>query len=181
MPWSTRVLCFPSSKSAAKPSKHPWRAGVSGAPVVDAAGRFEGTVALAELTEATDQASRVGDLADAGAPAIMPDSHLDTALESITSADMSWVSVLDDDRRVVGVLSISDLVAAYRRELLASAHRVSALGAASGAFELASAERSGLAGQALRDRRASRGLTGHLHRTQRRGADAKWRRRTGGR
>jgi trk system potassium uptake protein len=63
---------------------------------------------------------------------------------------MSWVSVLDDDRRVVGVLSISDLVASYRRELLASAHRVSALGAASGAFELRVGEGSDLAGRTLR-------------------------------
>jgi Trk K+ transport system NAD-binding subunit len=60
------------------------------------------------------------------------------------------VPVLDDDRRVAGTLSISDLVAAYRSELLSSAQRVSALGAASGAFELAVTEGSGLAGQALR-------------------------------
>jgi CIC family chloride channel protein len=143
-------LVLPSSKSVADAVGLMGVAGVSGAPVVDAAGRFEGTVALAELTEATDQASRVGDLADAGAPAIVLGSHLDTALESITSVHMSWVSVLDDDRRVVGVLSISDLVASYRRELLASAHRVSALGAASGAFELRVGEGSDLAGRTLR-------------------------------
>ena len=143
-------LVLPSSKSVADAVGLMEVAGVGGAPVVDAAGRFEGTVALAELTEAPDQASRVGDLADAGAPAIVLGSHLDTALESITSVHMSWVSVLDDDRRVVGVLSISDLVASYRRELLASAQRVSALGAASGAFELCVGEDSDLAGHTLR-------------------------------
>ena len=148
-------LVLPSSKSVADAVGLMGVAGVSGAPVVDAAGRFEGTVALAELTEATDQASRVGDLADAGAPAIVLGSHLDTALESITSVHMSWVSVLDDDRRVVGVLSISDLVASYRRELLASAHRVSALGAASGAFELRVGEGSDLAGRTLPRGRAA--------------------------
>jgi chloride channel protein, CIC family len=143
-------LVLPSSKNVADAVGLMDVAGVSGAPVVDAAGRFEGTVALAELTEAPDQASRVGDLADAGAPAIVLGSHLDTALESITSVHMSWVSVLDDDRRVVGVLSISDLMASYRRELLASAQRVSALGAASGAFELSVVEGSDLAGRTLR-------------------------------
>jgi H+/Cl- antiporter ClcA len=143
-------LVLPSSKSVVDAVGLMEVAGVGGAPVVDAAGRFEGTVALAELSEAPDQAIRVGDLADAGAPAIVLGSHLDTALESITSVHMSWVSVLDDDRRVVGVLSISDLVASYRRELLASAQRVSALGAASGAFELCVGEGSDLAGRTLR-------------------------------
>ena len=144
-------LVLPSSKSVADAVGLMEAAGVSGAPVVDAAGRFEGTVALAELAEAPDQASRVGDLADAGAPAIVaaeaasiPRSNRSPRLH------MSWVSVLDDDRRVVGVLSISDLVASYRRELFASAQRVSALGAASGAFELCVGEDSGLAGHTLR-------------------------------
>ena len=40
---------------------------------------------------------------------------------------MSWVPVLDGDRRVVGTLSLSDLMRAYRRELLASVARVSDL------------------------------------------------------
>jgi chloride channel protein, CIC family len=125
-------------------------AGVQGAPVVDAAGRFEGTVGMAELAETTRHGVHVGDLADAGAPVVTVDSHLDAALESIASADMSWVPVLDDDRRVMGTLSISDLVAAYRRELLATAQRMSALGASTGAFELSVTEESSLAGQALR-------------------------------
>ena len=143
-------LVLASSKSVADAVHLMEVAGVSGAPVVDAAGRFEGTVESSELTEAPDQASRVGDLADAGAPAIAQRSRLDTALESITSAHMSWVSVLDEDRRVVGTLAISDLVASYRRELLASAQRVSSLGAASGAFELCVGEDSDLAGHTLR-------------------------------
>jgi chloride channel protein, CIC family len=125
-------------------------AGVRGAPVVDAAGRFEGTIAVDQLVNSTHRWTRVGDLADAGAPVVTTDSRLDSALEAITSADTSWVSVLDDDRRVVGTMSISDLVAAYRAELLASAQRVSALGAVTGAFELVVTERSGLAGQPLR-------------------------------
>ncbi len=150
-------LVLPSSKTVAEAVHLMEAAGVSGAPVVDAAGRFEGTVALAELAEDTDLGSRVGDLADAGAPAIALRSRLDSALESISSAHMSWVSVLDDDRRVVGILAISDLVATYRRELLASAQRVSALGAASGAFELCVGEGSGLAGRTLRAARLPEG------------------------
>src|SRR6202044_1560010 len=118
-------------------------AGVTGAPVVDTAGRFEGAVLLKELA-GVDAAVRVGDVADAGAATVPAIGRLDGALEAITAAKMSWVSVLDDDRRVAGVLSISDLVAAYRAELLASAQRVRALGAATRAFELAVTEDSGL-------------------------------------
>ena len=150
-------LVLPNSATAREAIDLSRAAGVSSAPVVDAAGRFEGTVAVVQLVDLAHKEIRVGDVADAGAPVVTTDSRLDTALEAITSADMSWVSVLDDDRRVVGTMSISDLVAAYRAELLASAQRMSALGAATGAFELAVTERSGLAGQALRTADLPRG------------------------
>ena len=126
------------------------QAGVPGAPVVDSATRFEGVVTLEVLSSAHDPDAAIGTLADAGAPAISLASQLDTALESITAAHTSWVPVLDDDRRVAGTLSISDLVSAYRRELLASAQRVSALGASPGAFEFTVTESSDLAGESLR-------------------------------
>lgn len=123
---------------------------VPGAPVVDSAARFEGVVTVDVLSSATDPKAAVGALADAGAPAISLGSQLDSALESITSAHTSWVPVLDDDRHVAGTLSISDLVGAYRRELLASAQRVSALGSSPGAFELTVTAGSELAGESLR-------------------------------
>ncbi len=126
------------------------QADVPGAPVVDAAGRFEGSVSAAELAAAPKTEESVGSVADAGAPAVALDSHLDVALESITSAQASWVPVLDDDRRVTATLSISDLIQAYRRELLASAERVGALGASPGTLQLLISEQSELAGKALR-------------------------------
>ena len=122
---------------------------VPGAPVIDGAGRFEGSISLADLTEADPKAT-VGSLADAGAPAISVNSKLDTALESIASAHLSWVPVLDDDRHVLATLSVSDLVQAYRRELLASAERVSALGASAGAYEMSVTQESACAGRQLR-------------------------------
>jgi CBS domain-containing protein len=126
------------------------RAGVTGAPVVDVEGRFEGTVTVGALSAASNTHESVGSLADAGAPTIALDSRLSSALESISSAHVSWVPVLDDDRHVVATLSISDLVQAYRSELLAAAERVSALGSSAGAFELTVTGDSGLVGQPLR-------------------------------
>ena len=72
------------------------------------------------------------DLVDAGAPVVSASSRLDVALESLTEAPLSWVPVLDDDRRVVGTLSVSDIVRAYRQELAGSAERMSGLGAGAG-------------------------------------------------
>ena len=143
-------LVLPTSTTAPEARALCNAADVPGAPIIDAAGRFEGTISLAELVESPEPKVTVGSLADAGAPAISLNSRLDTALESIASAHLSWVPVLDDDRHVVATLSVSDLVQAYRRELLASAERVGALGASAGAFEVSVTKDSTLAGQRLR-------------------------------
>ena len=142
-------LVLPTSTTAPEASDLCNAADVPGAPVVDAAGRFEGTMSRLSSPNRSDPKATVGGLADAGAPAISMDSQLDTALESIASAHLSWVPVLDDDRHVVATLSVSDLVQAYRRELLASAERVSALGASAGAYEITVTKDSSLAGQSL--------------------------------
>ena len=91
-------------------------AGVAGAPVVDEEGRFQGAVLEAEL-EHHDGTRAVGRMVDPGAPSVPASSRLDVALEALNEGEYPWVSVLNDDRRVVGTLSISDLVRAYRREL----------------------------------------------------------------
>ncbi len=143
-------LLLPTSATVREARERCGRADVLGAPVVDAAGRFEGTLSVSELGKSSEQEATVGTLADAGAPAISQGSRLDTALESIASAHMSWVPVLDDDRHVVATLSISDLVQAYRRELLASAERVGALGTSAGAFEVTVTQDSTFSGRPLR-------------------------------
>ena len=124
--------------------------GLSGAPVVDNARRLEGTVTRSKLEEPGDNQQRVGHLVDAGAPTVSSSSRLDVALESLTAAPQSWVPVLDDERRVVGILSVSDVVRAYRQELVTSAERVSDLGAMSGAAQVTVTADSPVAGKTLR-------------------------------
>ena len=80
------------------------------------------------------------------------------ALESLTEAPLSWVPVLDDDRRVVGTLSISDVVRAYRQELAASAERASELGAMSGTPQVTISADSSITGLALRSAGLPKGL-----------------------
>ena len=106
--------------------------------MVDEAHRFEGTVASAALASKAERGRSLYELADPGAPTVPVSSHLDLALEALTQAPLSWVPVLDGDRLVVGTLSISDLMHAYRAELLASVARVTDLSSKSASFELRS-------------------------------------------
>ena len=132
--------------------------GLNGAPVVDPAGRFAGTVARAALASKTERQRTVSDLVDAGAPIVSASSRLDVALESLTEAPLSWVPVLDGDRRVVGTLSISDVVRAYRQELVASAERVSELGGITGASQMTITADSPITNKTLRQAGLPKGL-----------------------
>ena len=125
-------------------------AGLSGAPVVDAEERLEGIIDRSAIEESGVDDHEVGDRVDAAAPTVWSSSRLDVALESLTASSHSWVPVLDDERRVVGTLSISDVVRAYRQELVTSAERMSGLGTMSGAAQVTLTEASPLAGRTLR-------------------------------
>ena len=133
-------------------------AGLSGAPVVDEAGRLEGTIARSRIEKSGEGRHRVGDLVDAGAPTVSDSSRLDVALESLTAAPQSWVPVLDDERRVVGTLSVSDVVRAYRQELVTSAERMSDLGAMTGAAQVTLTAASPVAGKTIRQAGLPAGL-----------------------
>jgi CIC family chloride channel protein len=85
-------------------------------------------------------------------------SRLDVALDSLTEAPLSWVPVLDDDRRVVGTLSVSDVVRAYRQELLTSAERVSELGAMTGTSQVIITAELPIIDKSLRSAGLPRGL-----------------------
>ena len=136
------------------------QARLTGAPIVDRAGRFEGIVDAAAL-ESSDQRTderEIGELVDAGVPTVAASSRLDVALESLTVAPQSWVTVLDNERRVVGTLSISDMVRAYRQELASSAERMTDLGVTTGAAQVTVTADSPVAGRTLRDAQLPAGL-----------------------
>jgi CBS domain-containing protein len=133
-------------------------AGLSEAPVVDEAGRLEGTVARSRLEKPGNRKHELGDLVDAGAPTVSESSRLDVALESLSSARGSWVPVIDAERRVVGTLSISDVVRAYRQELVMSAERMGDLGRTTGAAQVTVTAASPIAGRTLRQSGLPAGL-----------------------
>ena len=111
--------------------------GARGAPVVDAHGRFEGTVSLADLDDVVAaEAIDVTGSVDRSAPSINVSRQLDDALDALMGTSQRWVPVLDDDRQVVGTLSISDLVRGYHSGLLTSLRRVSDINAISSTSEV---------------------------------------------
>ena len=132
-------------------------ANLNGAPVIDGAERFMGTVSCEALASTANRRS-VSDLVDAGAPVVSASSRLDVALESLTEAPLSWVPVLSDDRRVIGTLSISDIVRAYRQELAGSAERMNGLGTRAGVSLLTISGDSPMAGKTLRQAALPKGL-----------------------
>ena len=133
-------------------------AGVTAAPVVDEAGRFEGSVARTDLDSSREHDRSVGELADPASLTVPVSSHLDVALEALMESISSWIAVLDGDRRVVGTLSLSDLMRAYRRELLASVARLSDLVPGSDSLEVKVTADSPVAGKTLRAAGLPRGV-----------------------
>jgi H+/Cl- antiporter ClcA/CBS domain-containing protein len=81
----------------------------------------------------------------------VPDSaRLNVALEALMQAGGRWVTVTSS-RRVVGVLSISDLVSGYQRALSADTGRISSVSPSAMTVEERVGEDSPLAGVALSD------------------------------
>ena len=99
--------------------------GVSGAPVVDGEGRFEGTISVKSLkVNGSGDDRRVGTVVDTTAPTVSEGATLDVAVEAITTSSQHWVAVLDGERKVVGTVATSDVVRGYRLGLLASLQRM---------------------------------------------------------
>ena len=87
--------------------------GVGAAPFVDAEGRYVGVVTLEALDERARNrdAGTVASLVDTSFSPIHQESHLDVVLDTLTSTPQTWVAVVDDERRVIGTIATSDLVA----------------------------------------------------------------------
>jgi H+/Cl- antiporter ClcA len=92
---------------------------VTGAPVVDGEDVFIGSVETERLTEGEADAV-VRSATDGRMPAVPIDSTLDAVVEIFATEHVSWVPVLDPDRRVIGIVGTADLIQAYRHSLASS-------------------------------------------------------------
>jgi CBS domain-containing protein len=126
---------------------------VPGAPVVDERRLFVGVVRRRLLADGSpdDGLDSVGRFADPSAPTATSGEHLDSALESLLLARANWIPVLDDDRRVVGIVTVSSVVRGYRTALRGHLRRVSEVAPNTVVIDRDVAAGSPVDGVALRD------------------------------
>jgi CIC family chloride channel protein len=130
---------------------------VDSAPVVDAEGYFVGIVTMDSLQRGLED-ENVGDYVNVTSGSVRGDALLNIVLETVTSTPQTWAPVLDEERRLVGTIAISDIVRGYRRALLANLRKLSAVVGPSGASDIVIREDSPLVGASLRSSSVPRGL-----------------------
>jgi CIC family chloride channel protein len=117
-----------------------------GAPVLDRAGRFQGSVELSKLasSEGTDTLERV----ERDVRAVSADDSLGDALGALTDGHRSWLPVVAGDR-LLGILSAQDILAAYRVALAGNVSQIRAVGSEGMLVEADIGPESTLAGLAV--------------------------------
>lgn len=131
--------------------------GVDSAPFVDSEGRYVGVISLSGLVGAGEREA-VSSLVDSNFTPVHEQRHLDVVLEVITTASQRWAPVVDDERRVVGTISISDVVRSYRRALQMSLREVSSMADKDGVLDVVISDASPMVGTSLRDAGMPRGV-----------------------
>ncbi|MEO7132288.1 MAG: chloride channel protein [Dermatophilaceae bacterium] len=124
-----------------------------GAPVVDALGRFLGTVSVADLRGPAekDPDGALGRRVDATAPTVPVTATLDQAIDALPEA-VHWLTVLDDARQVCGIVAFSDIVRAYHRALRADARRMARVASSAGLLDVQVGPASPLVGHQLNEK-----------------------------
>ena len=153
--------CIVAESASLAAAEHQMKAaGVSAAPFVDGDGRYLGVIQLDAVTKAqsSSETASVASLADTSFSPIQQDRHLDVALDVLTSTPQTWAAVVNDERRVIGTIAISDIVQSYRRSLQASLRRASEAGEATGVLDVTIMNDAPLADTPLRSARLPRGI-----------------------
>ena len=91
------------------------------APVVDGQGRFRGVVHRNQL----NGDGPVDEAADREYPTVSVDKRLDAGLDVLVSAGVVWIPVTNRQRRMVGVIGMSEVITAYREALRRNLERLS--------------------------------------------------------
>ncbi len=116
------LLTFLPGQAVAQAEAALVKEGLGGAPVLDERGDLLGVLAHADIErvplDKRDQAT-VGEAMNRDVFTITPDETLDEALEQLTSHRVGWAPVVDVEmiagvRHVVGLLTVADVVRAYR-------------------------------------------------------------------
>lgn len=148
---TTPRVVLPADISVAEAVARLVSASAPGAPVADAEGRFAGTLDLAQLRTVAALDSPLSRHVDAAAPTVPIGSDLGQAVDALPEGH-GWLTVLDDDRRVRGILAISDVVRAYNAALRTDERHLAQVSANSGLTYIRMTESSPLAGHTLSER-----------------------------
>jgi H+/Cl- antiporter ClcA len=99
---------------------------VRGAPVTAENGHLHGTVSREVLHSAAQQDPRqpVGPLAEPDGGTVPVDATLEAVAETLATSVTGWVPVLDDRRRVVGIVATTDLIRGFRMALRSTLRRL---------------------------------------------------------
>jgi chloride channel protein, CIC family len=133
---------------------------VSAAPLIDTEGCYVGVLTLESLRHEAGNTSAAGVevLVDSTYAPVHESVHLDVVLETLTSTPQTWAAVINDDRRVVGTIAISDIVRNYRHTVQENLRRISELGGSTGISEVVVAQNSLLVDLPLRSPLIPRGV-----------------------
>ncbi|WP_267909164.1 TrkA C-terminal domain-containing protein [Antrihabitans sp. YC2-6] len=122
-------------------------ADLPGAPVVDANERFVGTVAPGELYgRAPDEP--IGRSVDVSAPTVSVEGNLADAVDALPQGHR-WVTVLDDDRKIRGIVGAREIVHGYRTAAAADVHRFASLSPHADLLDVRVGKNSPFVGKAL--------------------------------
>jgi chloride channel protein, CIC family len=122
---------------------------VPGVPVLDDNGLYRGIVPLIALEEA-DPSTVIGSLVTAAHPTVRAEDGLDHVLEEMSDNGVSWVPVADDGH-LIGVLSVRDVMRAYRRAMKGATGQLRGTSDAGTVVEATLAAGSVLVGRSIAD------------------------------
>jgi Mg/Co/Ni transporter MgtE len=77
--------------------------------VIDAAGKLLGTVSLAELVRADDQA-QLSELADASTPSVASEAEVPEVARLMSDFNLIAMPVLDGEGRPIGIIAVDDVL-----------------------------------------------------------------------
>ena len=130
------------------------QAGLPGAPVVGADRRWRGMVLAERLAKhLADGAADdpVAHVADPHAVTVPADATLDAAIAALATGTRSWVSVVDNDSHVVGIVGTTDVINGYRMALQTSLRQLGRAGRGTVLVEEAVTDTAPVAGKAVHE------------------------------
>lgn len=134
-------------------------AGLPGAPVVNDEGAYIGSLQAATLAGivSEDHARTAGRVADVEAMTLPSEAALDAVIDALPASKGGWVPVLDDDMRVLGIISTTDLVRGWQHTMRGAVRRLTEAATSTTAVEGAVSAGSPVVGATISSLRLPRG------------------------